>query len=667
MSTQRSQLLDWFRGLGIVAVIWGHAGLPGLPAAYLLIDCFFVISGYLVTQSFLRMFAKFDPSVSRSKRVWQVILAFYKNRFRRIVLPLAAAVLMTLSVGWFLLLPDDLLELTKSVQATLFLQAHEYGLSLGDYFANSSKQAPLLHAWSLSLEELFYILTPFLILPMLIWARWFGVFALIVFSSLSLWNAQIISTDPESYGASYYLFSTRAWEFVFGVILTQVPTSRWKISAVTNDATIGFGLLTMLLMVTFLSNKAPSPGLITVPMVLGMAAVLALQPRTMFLHRVTRLPGAAFMGLKLYSLYLAHYPLIVLFDYVDFNFGVATDLIKFALAILWGLMFYALFEAPLRGWRDIKFGKLLGISVALYATILSLVFFIQNQSGAEYRMPMDAQSEWSARLQINPLRSTCMAGEITQFGYSCLIGEGNRPYFALLGDSHSDAIAYNLAVKLDHLGYDLRHYWYAECPVVGAGLAKLSVFSSTCEKLNLEAHREILRDKDIAGVVYAMRWPWYLDAGNTENIRSYWRNEVGAPIGYNMIGEYRADFISIFEASLNALWTKGIPSYLVAPAPVFENDPIRHGVLSRWYRAAANPSVRTNSVSVPDYMSQRIQFDAMIATLNETRPVNLLELKDTLCTEQECNAYGRQGSLYYDNNHLNNLGSKLAVDSFFQN
>lgn len=652
----RSQLLDWFRGLGITAVVWGHAGLPGLPGAYLLIDCFFVISGFLVTRSFVGMQSRGADASQTVMSVLRLISAFYQNRIRRIVIPLATVTLLTLGAGWLLLLPDDLLALAASARAVLFLQAHLYGLSLGDYFDTVAQQAPMLHAWSLSLEEQFYIFTPFFILPVLLWKRWCGLAALIGFAAMSLWTAESISQDPDALGSSYYLFATRIWEYLVGVLLALFITSRPKMRPVLNDTIIATGLGIVFLSVLFLTNKAPSPGLITLPVVFGVMVVLMLRPQTAILKRICAVPVCSFVGLRLYSIYLAHYPVIIYFDYAALDFGAATNGIKFGLAMGSGLGCYYLLEAPKDGWKALRFRYVIGMSAILYAVTLLVTVTIQQQNGAPYRLPEAAQTEWNARFKINPYRARCIAGEITQFGYSCRIGTGDRPYIALFGDSHSDAIATALIAKFDQMGYDTHHYWYAECPVIGAGLAQLAVFSTTCEKLSFAAHSNVLGDRNAAGVVYAMRWSWYLEPVNDENIRAYWRDTRGLPAGFERVSDFRQAFTSTLAASVQAFSQTGRPIYLVSPTPSFETDPVHRGALAAWYRSGTRESVRTPAIQTSDYMAQRRHFDQLYASLSNIGSLHLIELFDAFCDDRSCSPYGPQGSLFYDTNHLNVLG-----------
>jgi peptidoglycan/LPS O-acetylase OafA/YrhL len=661
---QRYETLDWFRGLGILAVLWGHAGLPWLPGAYLFIDTFFVISGYLVCQSFLRLNAANPENAPRLmiKNIGQ----FLGGRFRRIAIPLAATVLLTIIAGWFVLLPDDLFALGQSAQATLLLQAHWYALTLGSYFDVVGKSAPLLHTWSLSLEEWFYLMTPFLLLPIVIWPSKWWVLLLVGLAGLSLYQAQIISSDPEALGASYSMFSTRVWQFMLGLICAVLlRPAALRLPRAVNDGLLLAGLACVFASVLLLTEKAASPGLITLPAVLGVLAVLVLTPQSALFAKATSTRVITFLGRKIYTLYLVHYPFMVYFTYLGVDFGPASDLIKFAAALVISLALYYVLEAPLRGWQRIGFGKVLGITALLVAVSFAFAFHIQQTGGAPKRLSDSALAAWTARFDVNPNRSACMQRELTRFGYSCAMGPTDGPFFALLGDSHSDVFANQLAIVLAEKGIGLRHYWYAECPSIGSGLGNMGVFSSECAKISHEAHQSILLDPNLAGVIYAARWPWYLNDKTAQNVGASWRAASGVPRGYTDMAMYRSDFAAAFKASIADFGMRNVPVFIISPVPSLTHDPVRAQVLGSWGRMGTAYAKLASGAPLDEYNREREQFDQMFADIEKTSSVTLIDVRDSLCSLETCQVYGEFRSIYYDDNHLNEAGAGLVIRGSF--
>lgn len=647
-------------------MIWGHAGLPWVPGAYLFIDTFFVISGFLVCKSFLRLYERAEQNLAQRpagkfQLLFWTVAAFYDARVRRIAIPLGATVLLTLAAGWYILLPDDLVELATSARATLFLYAHIHALTLGNYFDVVNDHSPLLHTWSLSLEEWFYIVTPCLVIPALIWQRRVWLVVLILVTAASLYTAQTLSSDPDALGASYSMFDTRLWEFSTGVIFALVFVKSPDMPGPVNDMLLVAGITLVFASVLFLNSKAASPGYITMPVVIGTLTVLVIRPCSDVVSRATRSRFAAFFGRRLYSLYLAHYPFIVLFDYVGFQFVTGTDLAKFVLAIIFSLGFYSAFEAPMQGWRRVKLLYIVTISVVLFGSSLALTGYIDKTGGATERMPPDALLAWTARFNTNPMRAECLAGELSAFGYSCAIGDQDGPYVALMGDSHSDALANQMAGVLTSQGLGLRHYWYSECPVIGSGVVGLGVFSAECEKLAHEAHAATLRDRKLAGVIYVMRWPWYLADPGKDTVRAYWRGFSGIPRGYEDMPEFRADFTKALAASIRAYAARGIRVYLVRPVPEVSEDPVKEHALALWYGSGSSFESLRQGVKLRDHEKYNEYFDAVVSDLRKQVSFKVLDVRPSLCDDTHCYFYGPEGSLYYDGHHLNEFGAKRVA------
>jgi len=603
--------------------------------------------------------------VQLSSRVFRTIASFYGSRVRRIVIPLGAAVLVTLVAAWFILLPDDLAALARSAQATLFLQAHLYALTLGNYFDALGENAPLLHAWSLSLEEWFYIVTPALVIPALIWRRYLWLAVLILLIGFSLFKAQNMSSDPNALGASYSMFDTRLWEFLIGVVAALVFVRSPNLPPILNDLSLVGGIALIFASVLLLNNKAASPGLITLPAVIGTLALLLLRPETKIVRKATKSDFAAFFGRKLYSLYLAHYPFIILFDYIGIRLGAGTDLVKFVVAILFSLLFYSAFEAPMQSWRNAKISHVIFISVALFGLALGMSNHIQKTDGARDRLPPDALAAWAARFNINPMRADCLDGKLTRFGYSCAAGPADQPYIAVMGDSHSDSLANQLANVLGSSGLSMRHYWYAECPVIGSGVGRLGVFSPECAKLSHEAHAATLRDGNLAGVFYVMRWSWYLNDPDQDRIRAYWRDIAGLPRGYDSMSTFREEFTYHLAASISAYQANGVPVYLVSPVPEASDDPVKAQAMANWAGFSAAFERLRDGVKIADYQQERAYFDMMVSGLKREVGFVVLEVKGVLCREAFCDIYGPEGSLYYDTNHLNEAGAQSVTRGLF--
>lgn len=660
-TASRSYALDWFRGLGILGVIWGHAGLPGIPGAYLFIDSFFTISGFLVSQSLIR---SVDLSSAGRSKLFKSVLTFLENRVRRILIPLAAAVLLTLVVGWYVMLPDHLFGLASSARATLLLRAHLYSLTLGSYFDVVGQSAPLLHAWSLSLEEWFYLITPIIVLPALLWKRWWWMALLAIVAILSFARADSLSSDPQMLGASYSMFSTRLWQFLVGAIGAIMFSQGLVLPKPVNDCLILLGLGAVFGSVLVLTNKAPSPGVVTLPTTFGVLAVLMLQPVSQRLKTITGSASLRFFGRRLYSLYLAHYPVMVYFDYIVPESGLTTGFIKLILGVCFGLLFFKIFEAPMRGWRDASFAWVLGLSAIFIVPAIVLSGHIISSGGAPNRLSDAALIAMAGRFDTNPMRAVCLESQLTLHSNSCVYGSPELPFVALFGDSHSDAIAFPLAQALSQYGIGVRHFWYAECPVIGSGLEQLDVFSDACNNLSHEAHRFALRAQGLVGAVYVARWPWYLAADDQNVRRAYWRDAKGLPRGQPDMIQFRSDFTRIFAESASAFAERNVPVHILSPLPRLPTDPVKAQVLDLWRNWDWQRKSLDHSLIQRQNAEDRRIFDEVIQPLVRAGLMQVLDSAEVMCDRHTCMFEGLKTSFYYDDNHLNGAGAKHLIVGF---
>jgi peptidoglycan/LPS O-acetylase OafA/YrhL len=291
--------IDGLRAFAIIPVVLFHAGIDWLSGGYLGVDIFFVISGYLITALILR--EKEAGSFA--------LLNFWERRARRILPALFCMVLICIPLGWLLFLPKELWEFQESVgSVALFLSNHLF-LDQSGYFDNAAERKPLLHTWSLAVEEQFYLLFP--LLSLALWRSrltFLIVISIVVVSSLVL--AQWLSVEKPA--AAFYLLPTRAWELGIGSLLAIWLYNRADYQSVSDTvasvAAIG-GLILIVSCFYFYTPETPSPSLYTLVPVLGAALVIAGSNSHNAVGRFLGLPLFVGVGLISFSLYLWHQPI----------------------------------------------------------------------------------------------------------------------------------------------------------------------------------------------------------------------------------------------------------------------------------------------------------------------------------------------------------------------
>jgi peptidoglycan/LPS O-acetylase OafA/YrhL len=261
MRTYRPEI-DGLRAIAILTVVFYHVGL-GCPGGYIGVDVFFVISGYLISSLILREMREGTFSLA----------GFWERRVRRIFPALAACVMATLVAGWFLLLPEDLENLGKSTVAQTLLAANIYFWRTTNYFASANEAKPLLHTWSLAVEEQFYLLFPLLLLacfrfPALRRPRTLVI--LILLGLVGSLSVAVWGVKHQPY-ATFFLLPTRAWELLCGVLVAALPVSAIPTSRLVRESASWLGLAAILLPVWLYGETTPFPGLAALPPCLGTA------------------------------------------------------------------------------------------------------------------------------------------------------------------------------------------------------------------------------------------------------------------------------------------------------------------------------------------------------------------------------------------------------------
>lgn len=346
--------LDGLRALAVVPVVLYHAGAHWLPGGFVGVDIFFVLSGFFIT----RLLAA--DLEQRRFSIWR----FYERRARRILPALFFALAVTALAASLILTPPDLIDFAKSLLATLGFGSNIYFWQTSGYFAQAAELKPLLHTWSLAVEEQYYILFP----PALWIVARFGrrlvlpLFALaaVVSFALCVWAAYTPYLP-----ASFYWLPTRAWELLVGALIALAPAM--ALSRRLRDM-LSLGGLVLIAGSLFLINERMAfPGWAAIFPVAGAALLVIASVAGGGLGNLA-LTGrpTVFVGQISYSLYLWHWPPLALATYLLFrppNALEAAGLV--ALAVIGAVVSWRFVEQPFRGSRSpVKLPALIAFSLA---------------------------------------------------------------------------------------------------------------------------------------------------------------------------------------------------------------------------------------------------------------------------------------------------------------
>lgn len=446
--------IDGLRALAVLAVVGFHAFASWVPGGFVGVDVFFVVSGFLITGIVVDELEAGSFSLG----------SFYARRVRRILPALVVVIAVVYAAGWFVLLPSEFEELGRHVVGAALFASNFLLWSETGYFDTAAEVKPLLHLWSLGIEEQFYLVWPLLLAAL---RRWRLLWATLSLMAMSLvWNAVTVWTDP---AAAFYLPHQRVWELLVGALLALVVRRQGASTAVRSPALIStLGLLLIATSIVGLDAHLRFPGLAAVPAVLGTALVILAGPQAGPNRRLLSAPALVWIGLISYPLYLWHWPLLSFARILegrepDFTYRIA--LIATAFVLAW--LTYRFVEHPIRHGRLRAYSvRLLLQSLALVGALGLAAFdgdgMLMSARGVTGELGQRRFHEFVEKT-FHPCADPSLAAEAPKWrGYvRCRQSKpGPDVDLALVGDSHAEHLFPGLAAALP----DLNVAYYLRTP-----------------------------------------------------------------------------------------------------------------------------------------------------------------------------------------------------------
>ena len=629
--------IDGLRAIAVLAVVLYHSGLDVVSGGYVGVDVFFVISGFLITTIIVRELA--DGTFS--------IAGFYERRMRRILPASIVTVAVCLLVGYLVFETKDLGNLAHSVIAnSLFLSNIFFYMQTG-YFDAAAELKPLLHTWSLSLEEQYYVVTPLLL--MLI-AKVFRRRYLVVVIPIAVFSfiACVIGTY-EDQSLTFYMLTTRGWELLIGSILAiaTIPRLRNEMG-MRVLALLGLGLVLFSMFV--FDNETPFPGAYAALPTIGTAILIYTgHAGATPVNRMLSLRPMVFVGLVSYSLYLWHWPIIVFSKYLK---GVALSNVENA------AMLVVIFAVSVASWRFVETPfrrkQLLPTRKGIFiASLVSTAILIIASLFARGDVVDIEWTHWRScenveeRLQEN--ESLCVAGDAAA-----------EPTFFHWGDSHARAL--NSAAKASAQRVGVAGYVSSKsgCPP----LRGIERFGRTgCTEHNEAVLSYIIENPDIETVILAAHWTTYAE-GNQYNVEQSEQDKLVDSLSDQ--GQPEQGQLELMETGLyrtiQALSESGKKVVLVGPVPE-----VGHNVPSVNHIAQiTNRDVNEMIAPTAEVFAMRSEKAFSVLTKIETElGIPLLRPSNKLCNERLCIVALEDGTaLYHDEDHLSTAGAQYISEIF---
>ena len=432
--------IDGLRSVAILPVLAFHAGVKQLSGGFVGVDVFFVISGFLIGTMILTELDQGRFSIAN----------FYSRRFRRILPALTAVLLAAAVAGAFILYPVRLVEFGRSMIAAALSVSNIYFQLTSGYFDPPSATKPLLHTWSLSVEEQFYLVLP----PLLILTRKFFLrhlkLAIIVLAAISFVASAIGAYKATTF--TFYELPTRAWELLLGVLVGMYAPPAWRF---VREGLVAGGLALIVAAILVFKEGMHFPGAAALLPCVGAAMVIwGGSAGSTLAGRVLSLWPLTFIGLISYSLYLWHWPVIVYYQMLSERPLTAMDTaVVIAVSVVLATLSWRFVERPFRSGapsRPAVFGT---AAVAISACVAAGLFSLATQglpsrfSPSINRVGAYLDYPWDSFR-----KGTCFISTGDKFRNfdqaKCLNATADRPNVLLLGDSHAAQLHFGMAQEL---------------------------------------------------------------------------------------------------------------------------------------------------------------------------------------------------------------------------
>lgn len=610
--------IDGLRTFAIVPVVAFHAGIDLLSGGFTGVDVFFVISGYLISKIIID-----EIETSRFS-----IYEFYKRRILRILPALSVVLLATAITAFAVLLPLEFRRIGYSILSAAFFVSNIYFWRTTDYFGDNPDTKPLLHTWSLSVEEQFYVFFPLLLICV---HRFFGRKYALWIGILSALSFVLSALAVQKYAsATFYLLPTRVWELGIGALIAAGGAPVVTKQPV-RDMLAAAGLGLILFGIFYLSESMTFPAWNALYPCIGTGLIIAYGAQTR-IGRLLSLAPVVYVGKISYSLYLWHWPVIVFYAAVNGGMPQSAAGIGFVIALSFALasLSFHFVEAPFRKshYRMMPAPRILSIGTGALLAFALIGFAIERTGNRWGTYPADVL-EIAAYIDYRETpdykyqfrRGSCfVSGEDDGAGAydkgKCLVTVPGKKNYLVIGDSHAAHLWRALA--LEYPDVNLIQATISGCrPLLDAP------GQPACRALMNDVLRTFVPASKLDGILFAGRWT-PADFDRLHETIAFVKPYVGDIVVFGPIVEYKTD----------------LPTLLAK---------------DRYHK--------TTEVSAHARKTERKTVsDRLAARLGDTQ-VRFISLYDAICKPEGCTELTPDGvPLQFDYGHLTLPGARLVVN-----
>lgn len=657
--------IDGLRTIAVISVVIYHLQIffgssQFLRGGFLGVDIFFVISGFLITSIIIGEINQ-TGSFSFSN--------FYERRLRRLLPALLIVIIATLPVAWYILLPEQLVDFSKSVISSLAFGSNFYWhFSLQEYGAESALLQPFLHTWSLAVEEQFYFIYPVFLLFIYKWYRQYRVVLLTAVLLISLQFAELVT--PQNHSLSFYMLPSRLWELLAGGLLAHVSSYQ---PSKENNAFLSqimpiLGLYLILHSLLFTDfDSSTHPGFATVSTIVGTMLIIFFASEKDLVTRVLSSRLFIFVGLISYSLYLWHYPIFAFGRIIDPSPTWQDKILWVFLAFALSIMTYYLIEKPFRSSKKIS------NRTALFASLLLLIptagissSWIINR-GSPDRMP-----QIIAELSQNYKSTrTC----ITKTKTKCVLDDVGKQQIFLVGDSHMHSLENALLAHTQAFDYKLTSLVFPGCQYI-LNLSRVNINNGQPHKCNRSiqmSRREVLLNSEPGIIIIGGRLPVVLQEDGFDNLEGGYEGKMPFALAYpnrpNMSKKTRSQAIrKEYTKTIMELAEYGHKVVITYPIPEVGWHVPKE--LQRRLRGLTPSEMEAKLQSEPittNFKAFKQRTKSSFEVLDQIRHPNLSRVySHTLFCDKpikdRCITHNLQTAFYRDEHHLSPSGAQSLIE-----
>lgn len=668
--------IDGLRALAIIPVILFHASITGFGGGFVGVDIFFVISGYLITSIILREIKEGSFS----------LVKFWERRVRRIV-PVMFFITCAVLVGayFIVLFPVDFVDFGQSLVAQSLFLANIFFMRKSSYFAGPSESMPLLHTWSLSVEEQFYIGFPILIF--LIWyigKKMYGkvlVSVLVALAVLSFfYNVYLTELFPggafsvpyishvwgaaTNGNAAFFFLPARAWELLLGAIVATgvlVVHKKWIAEIIT-----GIGLIGIVYAIAVFNDATPFPGWAALIPTLGSALIILGNTHvSTAVGKFLSFPVLVWIGLISFSLYLWHWPVIVFSKVLHGEQAQEYIFIIIPLIFILSWFTFTFVETPFRKksmcpktWQMFLFG---------FFAIISLVtagLMINHYKGFPERASEASHAIASAAVDVNPREFECFRKnyrEVFTEGKPCILGDQTNTEnidFVLWGDSHSDSAMPAVDALALENGQTGAYFGSGGC---GPVIWKYEVTKDEKCKLIKEQAISYIKDHDVKKVLLIASWESDLGEVVANTDGGIMGNEA-----QTKIEESEETFFQALSETVHRISSDSNEIYIMKKVPVFDRYDVRKE-FNKIARTGDQPEPVV--LTIQEYFQANSEENKAIDALASSGAIKVLDPTTIFCPDNLCSTVIDGKIVYKNGGHLNTTGAMLlrpVLTDFFR-